>query len=290
MAFKRKRTSLPSWGRKKRRTTRYKRVGYKGKRTTTFGTRTLNATNAFKYRSKKLSKKRWRNLLWNETLSQQHYKTVINSLQAVNTPTGTTQLGVTGLNALSSVTGSEFWKTTGGLQDPGFGIIPPWGGASGTGVPEPLTIVIRGGRIFCNIVNNSATDTVNVRVQLVFPKQQLRSFDDSVTSNTYSAWIAAIAGVARPYSWSLQDAPDYSEYLHPPVIDKTMDLKPGDDLNIFWKVRVTKIDADAFKRSGGWFPQWIVYCNQRNDVTVGANTLACDIGHNMSFAMTSTTY
>ena len=105
------------------------------------------------------------------------------------------------------------------------------------GIPELVNLVIRGGRLFVIIANPGLTDTIRVRVQLCFAKQQQKNSTDTVISNTFQDWAVTVTTGPRPISWSIVDAPDYSEYLYPPVMDKSIDLKPGDDTTMIHKLR-----------------------------------------------------
>jgi len=287
MAFKRKRVYAPTRaGRSKRRRVSRRRRTTRG--TASYSTRSLTASNPFRITAKKLSRKKWRSTLWNASLLKMHYKSIFAAANTLTTPTGTTTETVIVANALSESAGSQFWKTAGGAMDPGFGVRPTWMNAPGAGVPEPSTIIIRGGRLFCDIATLSTTDTVKVRVQLVFVKSQMRNITDTAASNTLFDFLTNAVSTARPISWTVQDMPDYSQYLFPPVLDKQMDMKPGDSAMLTYKVKTQKVDADEFNHGSGWFPLWFFYGSQTIDTTVGTNAIACNVGHNLSFAMMDT--
>jgi len=192
------------------------------------------------------------------------------------------------LEALNTASGSEFWKTAGGLQDPSFGVTPNWSAAPGAGVFDPIRTVIRGGRLWCSVSNPDLTDILTVKVQLMFLKSQIRNAADTAVSNTYVDWEnAIIAAGARPFGWNIFDAPDASEYLYPPVIDKTIDLQPGQESTIAWKIKPVKLDCRAFQNGGGsWMPVWFVYVGQRINNSAGGITSNILCGHNLSFTVT----
>jgi len=290
MAYKRKRSSMPSWGGKKRRTTRYKRYGNKGRRTgrrtLAYSSRSTVPANAFKPQGRKLSTRRWRNVLWRDTLAMQHYRTVLSNAITAVTPAGIITQNINFTNALDQAANNEFWKIGGGMQDSGLSFIPLWAQPLAAGIPELVNLVIRGGRLFVIIANPGLTDTIRVRVQLCFAKQQQKNSTDTVISNTFQDWAVTVTTGPRPISWSIVDAPDYSEYLYPPVMDKSIDLKPGDDATMIHKLRVKKIDCDQFRRGAGWFPYWFISSSQTVDNTGGGQPFNVIIGHNMSFAVT----
>lgn len=237
-----------------------------------------------------LSRRAYRSKLWNDSIMSTHYRSIISNLLATTAPVGVNTIDMGIFGAFRIPPNTPFWKSgVGGLQDPSFGIVPDWANPSGAGIPEPTTIIIRGGRMFLTIANPSTTDTINVRAQLVYPKASLLNTTATANSNTLSDYITAIAsGNPRPISWSAQAAPDYSQYFHKPVLDKTMDLKPGDDLMLMFKIRPCKLDVQPFLRGSGNFPFWFVYCGQRVDTTAGAQAMTLNVGHNISFCVMDT--
>jgi len=287
MASKRKRVYAGRPATKRRRTMKRKMGRRSSKRgTMSYTSRSLNAVTAFKPQSKRLSRSRWRNVLWRDTLAMEHYKSIASFALPLSSAAGYSELSMNSIGVFDSAANLEFWKIAGGLQDSGFGFVPLWGQPNGAGIPELVSLVIRGGRFFITISNPSLTDNVKVRIQLVHQKQQLRNFDDTANSNTALSWISAISTPNRPLSWSIQQAPDYGEYFYPPVVDRSVDLKPGDDVNIIQKIKTVKIDCDKYRRAGGFFPLWIVYLNQNTDNTAGAETVRVVQGYNLSFAVT----
>jgi len=217
-----------------------------------------------------------------------HYRSIFNTTTALNSPAGINALALNFFEAMSSAAGTQIWKTAGGAQDPGFGNRPTWMNAPGAGVPEPTTIVIRGGRLFATVVNGSTADTLYGRLQLVFLKSQLRNTTDTAASNTALDWLNSAVGVTRPFSWDIMSMPDASEYIFKPVLDRQMDLKAGEDFTVTYKLRPQKIDADEYNRGSGWFPVWIFSVGQRVDTSAGVSPLGLQFGHNLSFAMMDT--
>jgi len=260
------------------------------RRTVTVGSRQLTAQNAFTFRSKKVSARRWRQMLWRDSAMKTHYRSIQTFAPGVglSTPANTFELNFLRTSAMVPLPGLEFWKTLGGMQDPSFGIGVDWAQPSGAGVPEPITIIVRGGVMCLRVANPSTTDTINIRAQLIFTKSQTRDAANAVASNTLIAYEAAIGTGPRPLSWSIQAAPDYSQYYHPPIMDKSIDLKPGDDINFFHRMKVFKLDCEQFKRGASWFPIWVVYASQSVDTTAGAQAVTIHTGHNMSFSVMET--
>jgi len=182
--------------------------------------------------------------------------------------------------------GTEFWKTAGGMNDPSFGITPIWQQAPGAGIFDPITVVLRGGRLFITVANPQA-DTVNVRIQLFWVKGSMRNTTDSAVSNTVQDWLTAITGAgARPIGWDITQAPDFDQYMYRPVIDKQVSLQQGQDVSVFYKIKPVKIDCASFQRGAHYTPIWGIYCGQSMDIDTAGETLTCTFGHNLTFAVT----
>lgn len=269
-----------------------RKIGRSRRRKTSsaLSSRQLNASNPFAFRSKKVSKKRWRSMLWRDTAAKQHFRSIVNSNPALSTPTGVTSLNFAIASCFSSLNTTLFWRTAGGFQDSGFGSRPAWQAAPGVGVPEAVQLIIRGGMIWISIANPSLSDTIQCRVQLAWTKSQQRNTTDTAVSNTFNDYATAIvASNPRPIGWDVTSAPDYSEYLHQPVMDKSMTLKPGDDCMFAHRLKPVMLDADEFTREAGWFPYWMVYLGQKVDGNALAQAMTVTLGHNLSFCMMDTT-
>jgi len=285
---KRKRSSGPLGFVKRRRLIRKRRFQRRNRPGFSTISRSLNANTAFKPRARKLKKSVWRRMLWRDTLQQAHYRSIFARTAALVTPNDIINLNWTPLECLVS-SAPEFWKTAGGTQDPSFGVVPQWANANGVGPPvgfDPIGLVIRGGRLWCTLACTDG-DSLTVRMQLVFAKQQSRDTTDAAVSNTLQAYINALtAAGSRPKSWDITTQPDYEEYFYKPVIDKTVQLQQGQTITTYYKLKPTKIDVAVFQRAGGWFPYWIVYAAQDMNVVGAGATTALTFGHNLSFAVT----
>lgn len=289
---KRKRSDGPFRSAKRRRFSKRGRVRRR-RRTTSYSSRQLNASNGFAFKNKVIRGRRWRNILWKDTLMETHYRSIgsVHFTNLIATPTGISSINMAATSMMDQTPASAFWKVAGGLQDPNYGGPPGFGLAPSATTPEPIGIVVRGGRLWVTVANPSATDTINVRVQLAYPKQQLRNQDDNADSNVVGTYLSAVvSGNPRPISWSIQAAPDYSSFFYPPFLDKTMDLKPGDDLMLMHRIRIKKVDIGQFIRGGGnFFPMIFIYAGQRVDTTAGAQAVNVTLGHNISFVVTDLT-
>lgn len=310
MGFKRKR-AVRKFGRSKRmrmvvHNARPLAVRAPRRRRSVFSqsSRQLNSSNPFAFRSKKLSKKAYRRALYNATRFKTHYRTVFAATDTQPTPNNVTFITATAYAALSTLSLSEFWhSTTGGLQDPSFGEVPSWAGA--TDANDPLTIILRGGRLWMTCSLGLGTvDTCKIRVQLVFAKQGSRNVTDTAASNTVGipgaagGWLGTTGinvngagfttGTTRPIGWDISQAPDFEEYFYKPVVDRSMDLKAGDAVTVYWKVKPVKIDVGPFKDGACYAPYWFVYLGQDNNSNAALENVVTTLGHNMSFAVGDT--
>jgi len=250
----------------------------------TTSSRSINPRQPFKIIARKLRKRTYRSLLWRDTMFKTHYRSIRTSALTITTPNSNTAQRV-GLSQCFDVNDlTTFWRTAGGLEDANYGVTVPW--AAGAG-PNPESITIRGGRIWISFNNRStATETIRVRVQLIFLRSQSRNYSDAMDSNTWTDYMNNIlaGGGIKPIGWDIVGAPDFSQYMYRPVLDKYMDLRPDDSLDVYWKIKPVKIDTAAFTRGGGWFPVWIYYVSTHYDDNLAADNVRVQLGHNISFA------
>jgi hypothetical protein len=279
--MKRKRIYAPRYGRFKRRRRFTRKPRRTRRRAITYTSRTDFSRAPFKIRGRKLSKKRYRSHLWRSTLENVHYRSIKSYGDTLDTPNSATALNLINVAALAFTT--PFWKQAAGFQDPSYGILPTWAQA---GEGHPIGLVIRGGRLWCCVANTDTFDNVTVRVQLAFVKGSSRNVDNSTTSNTVFAWFTSVGFGPRDKSWDYQTQPDYEEYVHPPVLDRCVDIQPGQSMEIAWKIRPVKIDTQPFLRAAGYAPVWFIYAGKNTNNSAAATTIHYTTGHNLSFAVT----
>lgn len=265
--------------------------------------RQLKGSNPFAFRGRKLKLNRWRRALFSATRFKTHFRSVLATTDTVATPNTVTTLTPYTTPALVTVLSNEFWHTNGGLQDPSFGELPSWAAAGEAA--DPITIILRGGRLWVTTSLPLGTvDTCKIRIQLIFAKQQARNFADSAVSNslgipgTTAGYLGTAginlfgagfaAGTTRPIGWSIDQAPDFEQYFYKPVLDRSIDLKAGDSLTTFWKIKPVKIDVGPFKDGAGYAPHWMIYLGQDNNSNGAVENVVVTIGHNLSFAVGDT--
>lgn len=255
-----------------------------------FTSRDLHVSNAFAFRGRKLKPKAYGRMLWRNTMLDAHNRSEFATAGTLVTPNNLTQLNWAVVPAFLNAAGSEFWKTAGGAQDPSFGVTPQWMNPNGAGPPvgfDPLTIVIRGGRIWVKIASTSTFDAVTCQIQLAFVKGALRNTTNAAASNTVQDYITALlAAGARPLFWLPNSAPDWNEYFHEPIMTKSITLHPAQTATIVHTIKPHKIDISQFQRGGGWFPMFFVTCSQDTNTNGAAETLDISNGHSIGFSVT----
>lgn len=252
MAFKRKRVSagMSSWGRKGKRSKRVNRFKRKTRRPALSYTSLTTAPRSRLVRARRPNPKRWKRILRNATDACTHYRSALSGTNSISTASRVNS-SIIAINLFSLA--NPFWTSAGGAISQSFAASMPTFTTS--------TFVIRGGKMFCTINNPvTSTDHVKVRCQLVYPKQQSQQATNASlqTSVPFTDWINSLLGFSFPVNSSPQDFPDYSEYLHPPVMDKEMILQIGETVQFERKLGVKKVDADGFIRGAGSFPRWII--------------------------------
>lgn len=273
----RKRVRAPSatrWGAKKRRTIRKKRFARR-RQNKDISTRTLNAVRTPNQLSGRLlSKRAYRSKLWEATRFHTKFKAAFSKSNAISTPATFNSLNWGQVQVFDNSV--PFWTSAGGLNPQHQGAAVP--------TLAPNYVVIRGGTIkFGFVVGTTQTDDIVARYQLIYPKQQLTRYNSLVQTNMPIVdWLAAIP-TPQNDEWKLQDAGDYSEFFHPPVMDKTIVLKPGDFNETFHKLKITRFDADDFTYGRSFFPYLVVYA--KNAANNAAVTLGIRTSYNLSFVI-----
>jgi len=288
MGGKRKRSHLPSWGSKKRRTIRKRRSSKKKMpRYAENSTRALKA-NSMLVGKHRISKRSYNHILWNLTVPKTHYRSALAIAQNLPLPVTT---GVGNWNVFAAYPMTEtspFWTVAGGIQPLAFSVVPA------PPVLNPQTVIIRGGMTRLAFRNTSTdSDTLRVRIQKVYYKQQKRNFSDGNDVAPASEWLNQTiinfnngSGVSLGSSetLTLQDSADYDEYFYRPIDDKEMLLQQAEEFEVKEKLRVKKIDCDQYTRGAKYFPVYFIYVG--NQVAAGAGqTFNIISSFNLSFSV-----
>lgn len=216
-------------------------------------------------KSKKLSAKKWRSILWRDTLAKTHYRT--NGTGVTNIISDTTAGQGLLLEVLPTFVGAPgpttvFWTTAGGLVPPDTGAAVP---TFGTG-----DMVIRGGQIGIAVTcPDAVTDECVLRLWVVALKSRP---DRSILPATVS------------YGSQPDAAPEFNSQY-----GKIIDYKEATLNNSYpsftyvRRLRVSKIDQEVYGTIlGGPQIAFLVSLVNMQDTT--ANTMVGVTWHDMSFS------
>jgi len=218
---------------------------------------------------------------------KQHYRSVYynagTDLTTTNIHGEVKVVSVPMLNPTLNAT-NAFWLAGGGIRPVNYNV-------AGT-VPalQPNTVVLRGGIASASIsLNPNRVNSCRVTLLIAYAKQQRQSALDTTPaagSGGINEWLANLQTL-QPYGWVWDptDEADYSEYLHPPIVKKTFDLKPGDNFDINHRLKVKKIDCDSFLRYGPGCPWLFIIYGQINNSDGIAETIEHTHGYNLSFSV-----
>jgi len=275
MAFgKRKRVMAPraTAAAKRRRTFKKRRMARRQKKNFTMTSRNTAPTD-LKRRGKRMSSRTWRNLLWKDTILDEKYKATFSFASTVTSPAD--QLNQTAVIIEMFDNTNPPWTTGGGLIRSG-----PGAAVSLT----PKSVVFRGGQLDIDLGNSLTTvEALELRVQLVYPKQEATRYNSVVRTNVpLIDYVTALPGTT-PKGTSYQDLNDWSQFFHPPVMDKSIILQSGEFARFSHKLKIKKVDADHFAAGGGMFPRWIVYAS--NIGASGANGVSITTQYSVTFTL-----
>lgn len=222
-----------------------------------------------------LSKRQWKNKLWNDTISNQKFKTLITGTTTFATPASTSQQTVSVFDIFDAA--NPFWTVSGGLQVVNLGTAAP--------TLTPSKIVIRGGVMYVTIsLDPAATQDVRIRIQWVYPKQQRARFNSTTTTNVpINDWTTNAAASSVAIGSRMQIIGDYEQYWWNPISDKEILMKPGDSFEARQRIKCKRVDSESVINGFAQFPRIFVYSS--NVFTATAQTLRVISGYDMSFCV-----
>lgn len=227
---------------------------------------------------RKGSRKAWNRKLRNITDVGTHHKaTHVMGTFTYATPAALGQQAIAAVSVLDEA--NPFWTAGGGLQPDSFGLGVPTFGTD--------TYVIRGGKAYYTFSNPIANSCVVIRIQVIYPKQQVMQAASHVTTNVplFDYFTAITAGTTVLHT-PIQDFADYSEYFHPPVMDQECLLQAGETVQWEYKLPIKKVNADAFQRGASFYPYWFIYLG--NTLGGVSNTVTGIQTYDLSFASMAT--
>lgn len=274
MAYYRKRKVSVVSGRNVRgRRTSTGRVRFSRARRSRFSRRATTITGqsgvgkSFGYRSRRIRPRKWKRILWRDTLANSHYRSTFDITNSLAAPLATTAGAIPYLiQALPPV---GFWTVGGGVQQLDVGVGPP----AFTG-----DLVIRGGMIRLGLANESTVEAVRARVWLLKSNKN-PDFSKVVVNPTLVSSM-----------WDPSLSPDFDEFGRV-VLMREMTLLPvSNPLEIFYRLPVQKIDQAEYLQTsptiiGGSQYYWYVVVSRMTLVNnLVAPALRAVSSHSLSFS------
>lgn len=224
MAFKRKRTYAPRRAAfKKRKFTRkrnFRRGSGNGQSMTRWSSIGYTPN---KFRGRKLSKRSWNHMLWNNTLQKPHYRSLAAVTNTVASPASLVTATVQLINADDN--GIAFpWEATGGARVVDTTVLMP--------IFNNSSIIIRGG-----LMRITATNAVTTAAPMKVEIFGIRSNDEFDTSG--------FPGTV-PVGWDPSNFADFNNRIGRIVTKKTFIIGNQDSVEMSMRRPIMKIDYDAW--------------------------------------------
>lgn len=245
---------------KRRRFIRRRRFGRFSRRVTSVSTNSTRAISAAGFRSRRIRPRVYRSMLWRDTQSEPHWRSVFSSGAVITTPNNITDSTVTVIRALQ-----DFYTIAGGAQPIDSGVAVPNFGQD---------IVLRGGVCRLTLANPNPDiaavgggDTIRCRVFAVW-----------TTKNTdLGVWPPSV-----PSLWDPSIITDFSRYFKVLFSREFMMEPNGRAFDVSFRHRLKKIDKNEFQNNNNQL-FWIVLTNQITNADVLAESITAVVSHNVSF-------
>jgi len=216
---------------------------------------------AIQFSRKRTTRRQWRNLLWNSSIAQTHYRS--NNSAVVNATTTASPGTMTiNLSTARRFAGNAFWTTLGGAVNPDGGAIPTFATLS--------DFTIRGGMYGIRIGN--APDAADVDKDAL----TVTVYHVWTTKNFLSGSLPATANVG----WDPTLVADFQTNIGKITMKKTFLVNEGDVFTMERRMPLQKIDQTEYNATYGE-PIWIVCLGNTSAVTTKA--LVITTYYNMSF-------
>lgn len=246
---------------KKRRFTRRRRTTRNGRTTTS---RASAATSVGTFRTRRTPARRWRRMLWNDTIAKQHYRSMDDIATPANTPNTIIDANFFQVAGLPN----SFWTPGGGAQaaDPGV-LVPTFSG----------DITLRGGIARIALANRvNPADTA--------PSDPVRCTVYAIWSNSNTASFTFPVNPV-PIMWDPSAIPDFHRYGRVLFRRETILKGDGEALQCYFKFKPQKIDQAIFNLGGSKLVWFIVLSQMTNtEATAVAENVDIVTSHSISFS------
>jgi len=255
--FKRKRVYAPrSNAFKKRKSTRRRNFRRKGGPRNVGYTSLNQKDHVFGFRTKKVSRRRFNNFLWNSTLFSTHYRSVLSALTAPVTPASGVTGTIFGIN-MHRIAANQFWTTAGGLIQTDAGVTAP---------TFKGDIILRGGQYEVQFQNSSSTLDIRIKIWLV----------KTVTNPDFT-----FEPTLPPIGWDPTSSPDFIKEIGKPFMAREVTLEQGNSYTMKGRFKLQKIDQTTYNSQGNSIVMYVMLCNVGHAVSTTVGILS---SHNMSFS------
>lgn len=258
MVFKRKRTYAPRRAAFKRRRFTKRRTSRRSR--AVVGNQRPNPS--YRPRSRRLSKRTFRSLLWKQTITQTKFKSTYGATGTLATPADATTATTLGAFGLSTTNPYEpFYTQPGGLR-PLSGTIPSVAEPTEAEAKFNSDIIVRGGRMVLEVFNNTETADANndiVRVKIVL----LRAGE---------AWTDAFCTGNIGPSYTPRYIADFKRLAGYICLEKDFTLKDGESCAVEYKLKPMKIDVGSYSQTTPISGQYIWYMAVANGFGSDAQT------------------
>jgi len=208
------------------------------------------------FRTRRTSRRQWRNLLWRETQSKQHWRSNLSASTPITTQSSPDLVDVVTAQAI----GTNFWTTAGGTVPAETGVAVP--GFVGD-------IVLRGGKStisFCNISNADTGDACRVRLWMVW----------TITRPEFSL----VPATPVPNAWDPSMIPDFGR-IGKVIGFREFWVNPGSvPMQVTFRWKPQKVDRTIHNIGG----ETLVYFFTINGHNTGSDTVVEQLSYNISFA------
>lgn len=220
----------------------------------------IGNVSGFGYRSKKISRKRYRRALWMDTMFKPHYRSILTTSKTVNGQAGVQASTISWDIILPAST--AFFTAGGGCVPKDSGVAIP-GFSSGE-------FVVRGGVSTITFSNPSVADNIKVKVWKCYMKK----------NGTFGNLPAINSAV--PNGWDPTVAADFDQDAFM-IRSFEFDLLPGSkSVTLHHRFKPHKLDYDSFVNNQNKF-FWLYTFSQTTDVDVIPNNLIVVVDYNISF-------
>lgn len=200
------------------------------RRRTTFKRRGVNQTSkattgqSLAFKAKRLSRKRYKNLLWTSTIMAPHYRSLQSNAATIVTQANEA-VGTIGLDRPLRLGSNAFWVTAGGAQNINFGTtIPLFSG----------DIILRGGMWGMQFRNGSATLPIGIKVYV---------------GRTMANPTASLPGTSN-VGWDPSLVSEFKSEYGKITYNTVVQLEPGESFKLERRVGIQKIDQNVWSAYG----------------------------------------